>query len=522
MIGGDAIPKSVVGFLGNLLELREAAKERQDQSFPAIDDSFLITLGELIEEQEEYKKVLKKVKKTLQKFPKKERRKQLKEWKTEQGDAEQAIKEEFGKLKQNPNWGQFVTVKDRFNLDRGLGKWAMDRYIEGGIKRFEDIKTRLEPAIADYNKLKKMRLVGKQKINRFDGLESLEAFIHQDRFEDAMKRDRRMERMKEEEVVLLHDGSDFKLFQPLSLQASCYLGRGTKWCTAATRAKLVDEFVDSSGSMWKKRTEVTILSLDEENETAYVVEKDGDRKANIPLKLLDWPNRFEDYHKDGPLYIIQPKNPKYEGEKYQLHFESRQVMDKKDLPVPLSTLQERFPNLLEIIFGQDRYQPKTVELKEEIDGETVSITFHLLPEQGFYRTDDDEKWKLYDDNFDEYSLLFWKRYMSPEYSDHIQGLAEFLADEGYGYYYNRHGNIGVILSEDGAVETLLGEIAADPENFGLSDDPSEEALWNYLDTQFPEDYRAIIELPMDNYPDEELKYEIMDQVRDFLKEREEL
>jgi len=73
---------------------------------------------------------------------------------------------------------------------------------------------------------------------------------------------------------------------PQDEAAACYYGRGTRWCTAATKGE----------------------------------------------------NYFVHYNKEGPLYIILPKNPSYKGEKYQLHIESKQFMNEKDDPVSLAKL----------------------------------------------------------------------------------------------------------------------------------------------------------------------------------------
>ena len=81
---------------------------------------------------------------------------------------------------------------------------------------------------------------------------------------------------------VLYNGPLGQLAVPETEEASCELGRGTKWCTAA--------------------------------------EKD---------------NMFRHYSKRGPLYVWRDKN----GGKYQLHFETQQFMDAKDHPIDDKTLQ---------------------------------------------------------------------------------------------------------------------------------------------------------------------------------------
>ena len=80
---------------------------------------------------------------------------------------------------------------------------------------------------------------------------------------------------------VLYNGPLGQLSIPETEEASCELGRGTKWCTAA-----------------------------EKN------------------------NMFDVYSQKGPLYVWRDKN----GEKYQFHFEATQFMDSKDRPIDSDTL----------------------------------------------------------------------------------------------------------------------------------------------------------------------------------------
>ena len=80
---------------------------------------------------------------------------------------------------------------------------------------------------------------------------------------------------------VLYNGPLGQLAIPETEEASCELGRGTKWCTAA--------------------------------------ESD---------------NMFDVYSQKGPLYVWRDKT----GEKYQFHFEATQFMDSKDRPIDSDTL----------------------------------------------------------------------------------------------------------------------------------------------------------------------------------------
>lgn len=92
-----------------------------------------------------------------------------------------------------------------------------------------------------------------------------------------------------------------RVIQPLDEEAAKYYGNGTTWCTAATNN-----------------------------------------------------NMFSSYNKDGPMFILLPKQPQHVGEKYQVHAVSGQFMDEQDDPVsPLIVIRERFGDLLSIFKQAD-------------------------------------------------------------------------------------------------------------------------------------------------------------------------
>ncbi len=85
-----------------------------------------------------------------------------------------------------------------------------------------------------------------------------------------------------------------RVIVPEDMDAAIYYGQGTKWCTAA--------------------------------------------KNN---------NMFDRYNADGSMYILLPKSPRHDGEKYQLHFGVGQFMDESDQSVDCQVLlSSRFGNLI--------------------------------------------------------------------------------------------------------------------------------------------------------------------------------
>jgi hypothetical protein len=143
-------------------------------------------------------------------------------------------------------------------------QWLANQYIKRQF-RLEDA-SRIRDVLIRFEK-SKSRLEQKD-INRYD--------FHS--LDDAMDKVFNVELTADddenvEDAKILYKGPLGQLSVPLTQEASCKLGSGTKWCTAAR-----------------------------EN------------------------NMFDQYTKEGPLYIWKDKN----GEKYQFHFGTAQFMDNQD------------------------------------------------------------------------------------------------------------------------------------------------------------------------------------------------
>lgn len=94
--------------------------------------------------------------------------------------------------------------------------------------------------------------------------------------------------------TVLLDNAEVRIIKPENQEAACYYGQGTTWCTAA--------------------------------------------KNN---------NMYDYYARTSDLYILLPKKPAHDGEKYQIHFDSNQFMNEGDDPVDMIWLiKQRFGDLL--------------------------------------------------------------------------------------------------------------------------------------------------------------------------------
>ena len=178
--------------------------------------------------------------------------------------------------------------------------WIVQNYVMGGIRYFEDIHSKTIPALLKYDSLKKKnklkpehRDIGKIK-SLDDLLDILDGYAEED-IKSNKERDKEIERKFYEsgEAELIYNDSEMKVVVPRTERASCFFGRNTRWCTAATKGR----------------------------------------------------NMFDYYAKQGDLYIVLIKK---NNERYQFNFETDQFMDEKDKPINTTKLVEKYPKLYDI------------------------------------------------------------------------------------------------------------------------------------------------------------------------------
>jgi hypothetical protein len=180
-------------------------------------------------------------------------------------------------------------------------QWLAKVYANQGVK-MEDLLSRGRNALEVYNtyKLKKVlppeyRDIGRISFNDLEGLAQnpdLRQALAAKQEQEAAKT------MPRGDAETVFENDKVRVIHPKDQAAACYYGQGTRWCTAATGGN----------------------------------------------------NYFDNYNRGGPMYILLPKQPKYEGEKYQLHFESGQFMDEGDNQV------DSIIELLDMRFGGDLAQ----------------------------------------------------------------------------------------------------------------------------------------------------------------------
>lgn len=178
-------------------------------------------------------------------------------------------------------------------------QWLAKVYANEGVM-MEDLLSKTPEWLQRYDLYKKKKFFKGDYAN-FANIMNLS---WKDLWEISIRADFQMMIKQQEEKAMpkgdaeqVFENDKVRIIIPKNQEAACYYGQGTQWCTASTQST----------------------------------------------------NYFNAYSKDGPLYILLPKQPKYDGEKYQLHFPSGQFMDEQDRNVDdiIELLDMRFGNLVD-------------------------------------------------------------------------------------------------------------------------------------------------------------------------------
>ncbi len=162
--------------------------------------------------------------------------------------------------------------------------WIVRQFVKNELK-FEDINEFLKKDITAFHELPKKRkqqLGIEPDINRYTWRDIREIAIKLEKATDLEEPvDANLDYEHIDDMKVLYVGDMGQLIIPETEAASCEIGRGTRWCTAATESD----------------------------------------------------NEFSNYASKGPLYVWIPsrKMPeKKQSNKFQFHFESAQFMDEND------------------------------------------------------------------------------------------------------------------------------------------------------------------------------------------------
>jgi hypothetical protein len=174
---------------------------------------------------------------------------------------------------------------------------SIAKMYSNGLSKLEDITSTLADYLVKFDRLKRRKkiLPPRNDFNRYRDLESFYDVVDEYPDEEEAKPSEVKQNVKE-----LYRDSKLIVTIPQDVEAACYYGQGTRWCTAGKN------------------------------------------------------NNMYNYYTQGnkPLYIIIPRQPAYPNEKYQFHFESKQFMNEQDHQIGaegMAKLVQRFPELPKIL-----------------------------------------------------------------------------------------------------------------------------------------------------------------------------
>jgi len=178
-------------------------------------------------------------------------------------------------------------------------EWIIRRYIDGGIRYLEDVDSTVAENLAIYHELKTRRMIPPElmDIGKVKGNQVMVFFRKV--YNIYRELPAQVEKAKGN-VSEFYNDEDVRIIIPKDKTSACYYGQGTQWCTASTKST----------------------------------------------------NYFNRYNKQGKLYIILPKEPEHEGEKYQLHFGTDFYANENDKGVRLQTLITRWPQLHKVFYEE--------------------------------------------------------------------------------------------------------------------------------------------------------------------------
>jgi hypothetical protein len=221
--------------------------------------------------------------------------------------------------------------------------WIAREYAKGNIKRIEDAIVWLPTYLARYDKAKRRQDFRQdaKDIMRLNFTQFFNIISNYEPPPEPIKdRGQAKQVFKDENV---------RVIVPEDQQAACYYGQGTTWCTAATQSS----------------------------------------------------NYYERYARQGKLYILLPTKPRYDGEKYQLHFATGQFMDETDEPIDIADLLTvRFPELLPFF---KEHEPEINNLVVFADDKLLETIGNKIQELALDHISElFSDWEVNDDSFREW------------------------------------------------------------------------------------------------------------------------
>ena len=251
---------------------------------------------------------------------------------------------------------RFISALPRRSMS--IADRVLTWYLNGSVRYLEDLFSTVPEYLADFEELVRRRLVPTADIGRFRTWDEFARTVEEGRRHAGETETAKIRREKERqridaETEYVYEDDRWLVVKPKTREASCFWGRGTRWCISATISdNMFDEYQESDGPIW------------------IFIDKAGNE-------------RYAYLEGSGEVY---DKND-YQIDDGEMPSDLASVMDKFQLNRPMTDLEYWHNSLYEAGYFDEWYRellkaPNKVFLKYEIMGD-----WSVLSENGRSWTD---------------------------------------------------------------------------------------------------------------------------------------
>ena len=182
------------------------------------------------------------------------------------------IEDLYPKVNNQHNRGYFMWIYNQ--IKRGLK--SEDFYkVKEYLRLFDKYINKIDKDKRDINKYKNLPDLY-NVIKDFEGKED----------EIAPSKSSELKKIREEEIDLVYSDSEWSVYVPLTERASCLIGKGTQWCTAADKSDNRFDYYNDSGKLY--------VLINKDNNRKYQLHVENEEFKGETGSAID-PSYFFDY-----------------------------------------------------------------------------------------------------------------------------------------------------------------------------------------------------------------------------------
>ena len=262
---------------------------------------------------------------------------------------------------------------------RWMTKQAEKSLKQGNLE--QDIAEIID-SIKDFHKFSNMGAVGKEMKKDLNAYKTLEMLVsdvesakqNAEKKTAAKQKARKASLRAKKESVLIHDDDKFMVLRPTSEHASCYYGRGTKWCISATDSENYFNRPLYYGKVFYFVLDKTRDNIDPLKKVAWVGNSEG--------KFEEWRDALDGSLSQKRAGLQLKKTDASLGKKIIAKMKSH----LKSNPAPQSPIDE-IVNLVDEANSRLKNVEVTHEAPDEFSNETGTVMVNarmelLLPSSG--------------------------------------------------------------------------------------------------------------------------------------------